>query len=317
MKLIRRTILAVVLLIVIVVVVVFFRLDHIVKNTVESQATDSLKLQTTLNSASLSLFGGKLNLNDLQIASPGGYSAPHMLELADTDVAVHYGQLRKDPVHIESLTLTKPKLIIEQHNGVFNFKRAMEQIPPSESASSQKQPMKLVVDDLTVKDAQVVIRPGVELPGMPQEIPVTVPSLTMRNVGTGDGSQNGAAVKDVVMQVITALAGSASESNAIPDQLKALLHVSVGSVVGQLGSEAQKRVAAAIPGAFGKTLSGALQDPQALLKDPAKALQGVGSLLGGNKTGTDTTKPNDVKDKAIDAVKGLFDQKQKKKEDAR
>lgn len=310
-KFVRRILYGIVLLLVIAGIIVYFSLDHVVKNAVEKQASSSLNLATTLNSARLSLFGGKLNLNQLEIASPPGFSAPHMLELGDTNVAVSYGQLRKDPVHVESLTLDKPRLVIEQTNGTLNFKKAMDLMPPSES-SSQSSSLKLVIDELKVQDAQVVIRPN--LPGLANEITVPVPSIVMKNVGTGEGSQNGAAIKDVVMQVVTALAGSASDSSAIPDQLKTLLHVNIGDVVGRLSGDAQKRIAAAIPGQFGKTLSEVVKDPQALAKDPAKALQQeMGNFMGGkSQNGNATSQPADLKDRAVDAVQGLFGQKKSK-----
>jgi len=232
-----------------------------------------------------------------------------MLELGDTNLGVSYGQLRQDPVHVASLTLDKPKLVVEQSNGVFNFKKAMDLMPKSESTSESK-PLKLIIDQLVVKDAQVVVRPG--LPGLPPEITVPVPSLVMKDVGTGQGAQNGAAIKDVAMQVITALAGSASESGGLPAELKGLLNANVGQVVGQLGAEAQKRIAAAVPGQLGQALSQAVKDPQALLKDPAKTLQG---LMGQNKPGGQnaTSQPSDVKDQAVNALQGLLGGKKDKK----
>jgi len=302
MKIFRRILLAVVLLIVIALLALYFNLNRLVKREVQSQATTSLNLNTTLNSARLSLFGGKLNLNELQIASPPGYSAPHMLELGDTDLAVKYGQLRQDPVHVESLTLSKPKLVIEQSNGTLNFKKAMDLMPPSDS-SAEKSSKKLIIDDLKVQDAQVVIHPN--LPGVPSEITVPVPSIVMKNVGTGDGSQNGAAIKDVVMQVITALAGSASDSSALPEQLKGLLKLNVGQVMANLSAEAQKRIAAAIPGEFGQKLSEVVKDPQALLKDPGKAIQqNISGLINGGTQVGSTTQPS-TEDRAKGAVNEL------------
>jgi hypothetical protein len=311
MKIFRRIVYAVVLLVVVAVLIVYFNLNRVVKRTVESQATTSLNLNTTLNSAHLSLFGGKLDLNELQIASPPGFSAPHMLELGDTNVAVKYGELRKDPVHIESLTLDKPKLVIEQSNGTLNFKKAMDLMPPSDS-SSQKESKKLIINELRVKDAQVVIHPN--LPGVPSELTVPVPSILMKDVGTGDGSQNGAAIKDVVMQVVTALAGSASDSGAIPEQLKALLKLNVGQVLANLGPEVQKRIAAAIPGEFGQKLSEIVKDPQALLKDPSKAIQqNIGNLINGGNSSGSTTQPSvqDTAKGAVNQLEGLLGGKKK------
>jgi hypothetical protein len=281
MSRLRRTVLILVPLLILAGVVVYLKLDGILKTAVEGQTSTSLNLNASLQSARLSLLGGKVNLHQFRIASPRGFSAPHMLGLGDVDLSVKYGQLRKDPIHVESLTLDRPRLVIEQSNGTMNFKRAMDLVPAHES-SSQK-PVKLVIDELKIQDAQVVIHPG--LPGVAEEITVPVPSISLRNIGSGSGSQNGAAIKDVAMQVITALATSAAASGSLPAELKAMLHVNVADVAGKLGVEAQKRIAAAIPGEFGNKLSKVVEDPQALAKDPSKVLQrDVGGILGGNTT---------------------------------
>jgi len=278
MKTLRRAVLVVFSLLVVAGLIVYLGLDRILKTTVEKESTASLKLGTTLNSAHLSLLGGKLNLNRLGIASPPGFSAPHMLELGDTDLAVRYGQLRKDPIHVQSLTLNQPRLVIEQSNGALNFKKAMDRLPRSDS--SAEKPIKLVIDELKLQDAQVIIHPG--LPGLRQEITVPVPSIALKNVGSGRGSQNGAAIKDVAMVVIAALAGSAAQSGSLPPELKAILQLNVGQVAGKLGAEAQRQIAAAIPGELGSRLSKMAGDPQSLAKDPTKVLQGeVGGILGG------------------------------------
>jgi len=274
----RRTLVVLVSLLVVVGLIGYLAVDGLLKRSVEKESSTSLKLATTLNRAHLSLLGGKLNLNRLGIASPPGYSAPHMFEMGDVDLAVRYGELRRDPIHVQSLTLNQPRLVIEQHNGALNFKTAMDRLPAHETSSEK--PTKLVIDDLQIKDAQVIVHPG--LPGVQQEINVAVPSLALKNVGSGRGSQNGAAIKDVAMVVITALAAKAAESGSLPPELRGLLTLNVGQVAGKLGAEAQKQIAAAIPGELGRRLSKVAGDPASLAKDPAKALQGdVGGLLGG------------------------------------
>jgi len=249
MKPLRRTVLVLFSLLVVAGAIAYLGLDRILKTTVEKQSSASLKLSTTLNSARLSLFGGKLNLNRLRIASPQGFSAPHMLELGDTDLAVSYGQLRKDPIHVQSLTLNQPRLVIEQSNGALNFKKAMDRMPASDN--SAEKPVKLVIDELNIQQAQVVIHPG--LPGVREEIVVPVRSISMKNIGNAGGAQNGAAIKDVVMQVISALAGAAAESDSLPPELKAILHLNAKAVL--------------------------VEGVHELAKDPAKALENAGAIF--------------------------------------
>ena len=275
----RRAVLVLCSLLLLAGGIVVLSLDSIVRRTIQTEATKSLKLRTTLSRAHLSLLGGKVDLKGLRIASPPGFSSPEMLELGAIDVAVKYDQLRKDPIHVESLTIDRPKFVIEQSHGALNFKKAIDRIPPSQGSSGK--PMKLVIDEVNVRDAQVIIRPG--LPGMAQEMTVSVPSIALKNVGSGSGSQNGAAIKDVASVVLAALAGSAAKSASVPAALTAILHLNVGQVAGKLGADAQKQIAAAIPGGL-SNISKVAANPQGLITGPAKSLEGEVSGIFGGKT---------------------------------
>jgi hypothetical protein len=253
----------------------WLNLNRIVKHTVETQSTAQLNLKTELDGAAVSLFGQELNLNDLKIASPQGYSAPQMFRLDGADVKVKVAELRQDPVRVQSITLNRPKLVIENNGGTFNFRKAMDMMPKSPTPPPDQKPLRLTIADLTVKDPTVVIRPGkINIPGLnlPEEITLNIPTVTLKNVGTSDDAQNGAAIKDVVMQVITVMAANAANSGQLPDELKNLLNVDVQQVVAGLTAEAQKRIAAALPGEAGRIVSAVIADPQALLKDPGKVV---------------------------------------------
>lgn len=262
--------------------------NTLVERAIEEQATKSTNLKTELDGVNLSLFGSQLDLDGLKIASPQGkgFTAPYMLTLGGADVDVSYGQLRQDPVRIGSITLDKPKLVIERADtgGALNFKVAADLMPKTDTQPDpQAEPTRLVIDTLTIQEANVVVRPGI--PGLAEEITVPIPTVTMKNIGSGEGAQNGAAMKDVVMQVITVLAARASESDQLPQQLQNLMKVNVGQTVAYLGQEAQKRIVESIPGPLGGALANLINDPQALLKDPSaieqRMQQEVGKLIGG------------------------------------
>src|SRR5436190_4748127 len=111
--------------------ILWLNLNRIIKNQVEKQSSAQLNLKTELDGAALSLFGQELSLNDLKVASPEGYSAPHMFRLDGADVKVKVSELRQDPVRVQSITLNRPKLVIERSGNTFNFKKAMELMPKS------------------------------------------------------------------------------------------------------------------------------------------------------------------------------------------
>lgn len=244
MKPLSRGILIILGLVIIALVIVWLDLSHIVKTVVQDQATDSLRLKTTLESARAEMFAGKLTLDQLAIDSPQGFSAAHMLEVPKIDVGVSYGQLREKPLHVKTIEIDRPRLVVEQSGGTLNLRKAMQLMPKSDSS---KQPLKLVIDRIEVKDAHVVVRPG--LPGVQDEIDVNVPTLTMKDVGRGKGANNGVAIKDVTMQVMTALAEKAAQSDRLPAPAKALLHLGAASIAGNLGADAIKNVADQVPAA--------------------------------------------------------------------
>lgn len=287
MKKIRRILLGLVLVVIIAVVVVILRIDGILKSTIETQSASSLHLATSLDSASLALLGGKLNLSQLHIGSPKGYTAQNMFEMGKLDVAVEYGQLTKEPVRIKQIVINQPKFVLEQADGRMNFKAVLEGLPPTDPNAKV---IKVIIDELTVNDALVEVRLG-NLPGLGTMQPIQIPkiSMTLKNIGNSDNAANGAALKDVVMQVATALAGKAGDAGNFPDQLKGMLQSNLTAVAGQLGAEFNKQL-----GGITKNLQGELNkivpgvDVNKIL--PTKDLdagKALGNLLGGDKKDKD------------------------------
>ena len=91
-------------------------------------------------------------------------------------------------------------------------------------------------------------------------------------------------MKDVVMQVATALAAKAGDTGALPAQFKALLTSNLTDVAKQLGGEFTKQlggITQGLQGQIDKVIPGV--DLKTVIPkdlDPGKAL---GGLLGGNK----------------------------------
>jgi hypothetical protein len=208
MKKLMRLVLVVVVLLVVGVGVLYFYRNSLIRSAVETNASSSLGVKTTLGSANLAPFGGTLALGNFKIGSPTGYTAEQMFTLGELGLGVNYSDLRKDPVRVNKITIDKPKAVLEYVNGKFNFQALMDQIPPSKS-----EPVKLIIDELTVKDAMV----EVHAPMLPNAITVNIPTVVLKQIGTGEGNQNGAAIKDVVGAVMSALAASAANSPQLKD----------------------------------------------------------------------------------------------------
>ena len=230
MKRLKWIALGIVVLIVIAITVVVMRLDGIVRYAIQTQSTASLGVPTELQSAHVSLLGGSLSLKGFEVASPKGFNANQMLALDGASVGVSVGNLRNDPLRIDKIVIDKPKLVIEQSGGKFNFLVLKESLPQKPADNSE--PLKLIIEDLAVNNAQVVLRPGV--PGLDQEITLPISSFNIKDIGTGEGNQNGVAIKQVVLLVVTDLAKKASESDKLPPELKSVLSLNADQIRAQV-----------------------------------------------------------------------------------
>jgi hypothetical protein len=225
MKWIKRIVLVVVGLVAIALIALYFSLNGIIRSSIQQQTSQSLNVPATLASVTLGLFGGTLQLSDLEIGSPASFSSPHLFTVDGASVAVHYGQLMGNPVHINKIVIDHPTLIVEQSNLKLNIKALMDQMPatpaPAPGPGPAKQPTELIIDELDLNNATVMFLPG--LPGVANQITVQVPSMTLTNIGNSAGAQNGVAIRDVLVQVITALASKAAASGKVPFDLNAAM----------------------------------------------------------------------------------------------
>lgn len=313
LRFVKWILLAIVALVVIAVIIVYVNLNGIVRSTVEKQATASLNVPTTLKGATVSIFGGEVALNNFDVGSPQGFKAPALMSLGGLDVKVKLSELREDPLRVSRINITDPKMVIEMQGMDFNIKKFMDNLPAGEEKPTDgKEPMKLIINDLKVEGAQVVFRPDVAavsalpgigdaLKGMKQEYVLSIPTLELSGIGTAEGNQNGAAIKEVVSLLVTSLASKAAQSDQLPPELRNVLSLNVDDITKMLkekvGAEINKQIGKVtedlskkVGGDVGKALEGVLKGSPDGKTDPAKAIeQGLGGLL--NKKSKDKAAP--------------------------
>jgi uncharacterized protein involved in outer membrane biogenesis len=254
-RIIKWIVIVILILIIGGVAFLYINLDHIIKQVVETEGTQQLNVPTTLEGVSLQLFKGSLELSNFAVGSPAGFSSPQMLSLGGLSVDTGgITKLRDRPVHITTIRIDQPKLVIEQSGGKLNFKELIDGLPsqaadqstPPAAApeqSSTQSAVKLVIDDLAVADAQVVIHPGI--PGVQPEYNLSIPAIDVKNIGNSDGAENGVALKDVVVLIITQMTAKAAESSKLPPEVGALLTGNLDAIKGKLTNEAQTRLSGA------------------------------------------------------------------------
>ena len=310
-KIILIVVASVVLLVVVAVAIVFSRLDSIVRRTVETEGSSQLSLATTLKDANVSVFGGNVTLDKLAVANPPGYTAPEIIQLGQLNVGVSYGDLLSTPMRVKQINITAPKLTIERSGeglkslANLNIRDMLDKLQPTDPNAET---VKLLIDQLTVNRANVTIRPNIQ--GLKEEYSLTLPDVTLNNIGTADGAQNGAEIGRVTADVVMALARKAAESEDLPPELRAVLGGDLKGLLNDYAAKLGENVKAqlaeklgdlgiddpAVNAAAGKLLQGdtsgasdaakgaatrAVDDAKQRAADEAR--KGIGSLLGGKK----------------------------------
>src|SRR5688500_17960055 len=196
----KWVVLVILLLLIVGGVALHMNLNRIVRSTVEKQSANSLNVPTKLEAANVSLLGQSVSLKNFQVGQPQGFSGAEMMSLGGIDVDVKVNELRQDPLRVRQITVRDPKLVIEMKGKEFNIKKFIDQLPPGEDKPVDNQePMKLIINDLQVRGAQVVFRPdiqamsslpgiGEQLKGLKQEYVLSIPDLAMQHGGAGGGN---------------------------------------------------------------------------------------------------------------------------------
>lgn len=284
--------LAVVLIVIVAVVAIVMNLNGIVRTAVERGTTRSLELNTTLGGASIGLLSGNVALDSLEIASPEGFSAPQMLSLGNVSVDTSYGKVFGKPTSIDSVVIDKPKLVLEFKGTKSNLKTVADRLASGTGGDQPQpdpnaEPLKLIIDNLKVRGAQVEIRSDLLLK---EPMLFAIPDVELSQIGNADGNRNGEEIGKVVSQVISRLSIEAQKSGKLPPELATILNGDLNALIDNIGGKFQEQAQALQAEALKQVdaLKGQvetqIQDVQKKAQDQLDRIGGeLGGILGGKK----------------------------------
>ena len=162
MKKLLKVLLVLVILVLVGVAVAWLSLDVLVKTGVEKGGTYALKVPTSLNLASVHVFGGEIVLNGLNIANPKDFTTPHLMKSGKIDVTVDIGSLTGSTVRVSKFVIEGLDVFIEQKGlGTSNVSVMMDNISPpagggteaqKKDAAKESSGRKIAVNQILVKN---------------------------------------------------------------------------------------------------------------------------------------------------------------------
>lgn len=304
-KLIKRlAILGVLVVLLIIGGTIFLvaNVNSLAKKGIEAGGTYALGVPTTVQDVNIGLLSGQASLSGLNVANPAGFAAPHFLKLGTGSVAVTLGSLQGEVVEIPSFTLDAIDVRLERTGSGGNYQTILDNLKkvsggaggtpdatpaPSGSAGEKR----FVVNKLKLTNIRVeldMLGAGGEVGKVlnsAAKIPVTIPEITLTNVGqTGSGVKGtGVTMGQLASIIVQAVLSAAAEKGGFPADI-------VGDLQGRIaGLGGLKDVGVTIAGQAQETVKKVEEAAKNAAEEGKKAIddlkKGIGDLIPGKKDG--------------------------------
>lgn len=222
-KLIVRGVLVILVLLVVGVVILYFTINGLAARAIESSATQALGVKTSVGSVKISLFEGRTEITDLDIANPPDYPG-EFLELGDGLLGVNLGSLMSERIEIEEFTLKDINLSLIQGVGGSNvgaiLDNASKPTPEDESdatSTDDSDAKKFIIDKVEIDNIRIAIS-ITPISDATKPTTVTVEQIVVRDIGR---KENGVTMDMVVKIIVQSILNSAME--AAPQQIPGMM----------------------------------------------------------------------------------------------
>ena len=297
---------AVVLVVVLIVVigVIFWQVNSLVKAAIEKGGTYALGVPTAIEDIDISLFGGSVKVDVLNIANPQGFESPHLLQNRYFGLEIEGGSVFSDTIEVPLIELDGLDVYLEKNKeGQNNFSAILENLEKfksgeSEQAEEQEEGKKFIVDKIALTN----ITAHVDMPVLGMQT-FKIDRIELNDV-TKDNAK-GVAMEELAARIMPAIMGNVVEMGKglgkVPLELAgkltgeltnvaSLLGESAGAMLGQATGQAAK-LAESVLKEGGKALEGAAGELGKTVEGVGEGLgkgvgdlgKGLGGLLGGKK----------------------------------
>lgn len=264
--------LAVIILVLLIVGIAGFKLygNRLVKFAVETGGAQALKVNVALEEARLQLLRGELELDNLVVDNPEGYTNPHLLNMGRAHIALNTSSLMSDTVEIDKMEFKSVALVIEQKGLSSNLQEIINNLPKSETPAPQEETAgkNLLIRDLRVEEVAVTFKP-LPLPGKAGNVTFKLAPIHLTDIGTkekiGIAQFTGLILQQITMGVVE------NGKGLIPTEM-------IGDLSGELMKQGQQILEGGQK-VLEETGKGLLEGGKGVLEEGGKAVEGLKGLL--------------------------------------
>jgi uncharacterized protein involved in outer membrane biogenesis len=193
-----------------VVLYVGSNLDGIVKRLIEDQGSAATQTPVRVAGVSINLSEANAGISRLTVGNPEGF-AGNAIEMEAFSITLDAASLTSDVIVIEDVLVAGARLnVIQQANGnnLQQLIRNLDSGGPADTAEDSGDGKKIIINRFTLEGASA----SLTAPDFDENREVTLPTITLRNIGR---SENGATGAEVARQVLEPVFEEAIESAAM------------------------------------------------------------------------------------------------------
>ena len=185
-------------------------LDSIVARLIETHGSEATGTPVRVAGVAINLSEANAGISSLSVGNPEGF-AGNAIEMEAFAIALDSESLTSDVIVINDILVKGARLnVIQQANGnnLQQLIRNLDSGGTSESGDDKGEGKKLIINRFTLEGASA----SLTAPDFDEVREVTLPTITLRNIGTAEGGATG---REVARQVLEPVFEEAIESAAM------------------------------------------------------------------------------------------------------
>ncbi|NIO16623.1 MAG: hypothetical protein GTN70_06435 [Deltaproteobacteria bacterium] len=237
-------------------------IDTIVKGGIEKYGSKATGTRVGVSSVKLRLKEGEGSIRGFSIDNPRGFSGNRAFDLEGISVKIDTASVTKDPIVIESVAVSAPRVLYEiNESGKGNFDAIKENLgasgsgekPPAKEDSGKEK--KIVIRNLVIEKGNVEIRVAAlgEKP-----ISAALPSIRLTNLGGKGGSTPGEIARQILGPLTQRVVDEALKAGVgqylgkSAEDVKKMAEEAAKEKLGTIGEDAAKEAEGALKKLLGK-----------------------------------------------------------------
>ncbi len=276
----KWTVLGMLVLVVALVVAGGLSIDRLAKTGVERGSSYALGVNTGVDELDLSLLGGSLTMDGLQVANPQGYRSPFLMRTGQFDLSVQPRSVLGDELVVRSFELNGLELNVEQTLTGSNVREILKNLQRFESTDPEQpdpaEPGKRVkVDRIVIRNVVANFHLPAALAERP--IAVRVPEIVLTEVT--NETTGGVMISELTSRMMASILAAVTEKaqGVVPADVLNDLRGQLSQLTAQLDPKTRElieQVQGQVKGVLGEGVQGIQKD---VTEGVGKVFRGLGN----------------------------------------